>query len=140
MVPSAGQSIPTSAWCDSDWKAWCFMKIYRFDPEAGRHITQFDSDFTMAGIVHLAGVQVGCMHIPAGGSVGLHQATVPQLFLVVAGEGWVRGNTEARRAVHAFEAAFWHGGEWHEAGSATGMTAVVIEGNGIDPALLMPEG
>ena len=123
------------------------MKIYRFDPEVGRHITQFGSNFTMAGIVRLAGrnasdtnLQVGCMHIPAGGRVGFHQATMPQLFLVVAGEGWVRGDTEMRRPLHAFEAAFWHGGEWHESGSVTGMTAVVIEGEGVDPTLLMPEG
>lgn len=123
------------------------MKIYRFNPEVGRHITQFASDFTMVGIIRVAShdagdgqIQVGCMHIPAGGRVGYHQATVPQLFLIVAGEGWVRGNTETRRPVHAFEAAFWHGGEWHESGSETGMTAVVIEGKGIDPSLFMPEG
>jgi hypothetical protein len=123
------------------------VNIYRFDPEVGRHIARFGSDFVMAGIVRVAGrdpgdggIQVGCMHIPAGGRVGFHQATMPQLFLVVAGEGWVRGNTEARRPVHAFEAAFWEGGEWHESGSETGMTAVVIEGTGIDPAALMPEG
>jgi quercetin dioxygenase-like cupin family protein len=123
------------------------MKIYRFDANVGRSITQFDSDFTMAGIIRVAGrdvsdgqIQVGCMHIPAGGRVGYHQAMVPQLFLVVAGEGWVRGNAETRRPVHAFEAAFWRGGEWHESGSETGMTAVVIEGEGIDPSSFMPEG
>ncbi len=123
------------------------MKIYRFDPQVGRQITQFGSDFAMAGIIRVTGrnagdgeIQVGCMHIPAGGSVGYHQATVPQLFLVMAGEGWVRGETETRRPVHAFEAAFWYGGEWHESGSETGMTAVVIEGKGIDPTVLMPEG
>lgn len=122
------------------------MKIYRFDAAVGRHITQFDSDFVMAGIIRVAGsevgdgaIQVGSMHIPAGGSVGYHQATVPQLFLVVAGNGWVRGEAETRRPVHAFEAAFWHTGEWHESGSETGMTAVVIEGKGVDPSARMPE-
>jgi quercetin dioxygenase-like cupin family protein len=122
------------------------MKIYRFDPTVGRQITHFNSNFIMARIIRVAGrdagdgaIQIGCMHIPAGGRVGYHQATVPQLFLVVAGEGWVRGNAETRRPVHAFEAAFWQGGEWHESGSETGMTAVVIEGEGVDPASLMPE-
>ena len=122
------------------------MKIYRFDPTVGRPITHFDSAFVMAQIIRITGrdagdgqLQVGCMHIPAGGRVGYHQAVTPQLFLVVAGEGWVRGNTEARRPVHAFEAAFWQGGEWHESGSETGMTAVVIEGEGVNPATLMPE-
>lgn len=123
------------------------MKIYRFDPTVGRHVTRFESDFAMSGIVRIVGrnasdadLQIGCMHIPAGGWVGFHQATTPQLFLVVAGEGWVRGETETRRPIHTFEAAFWRGGEWHESGSAMGMTAVVIEGEGIAPALLMPAG
>lgn len=123
------------------------MKIYRFDPAVGRPITQFDSNFIMAQIIRVAGrdaghgeIQVGCMHIPAGGRVGYHQATAPQLFLVVAGEGWVRGEAETRLLVQAFEAAFWNGGEWHESGSETGMTAIVIEGEGIDSASLMREG
>ncbi|MCA1670083.1 MAG: cupin [Thermomicrobia bacterium] len=101
----------------------------------------------MAGTIRVAGsevgdgaIQVGCMHIPAGGSVGYHQATVPQLFLVMAGNGWVRGEEETRRPVHSFQAAFWQAGEWHEAGSEMGMTAVVIEGKGIDPSACMPEG
>ena len=122
------------------------MKMYRFDPTVGHPITQFDSTFIMARIIRLAGrdatdgdIHIGCMHIPADGRVGYHQATVPQLFLVVAGEGWVRGDAETRRPVHAFEAAFWHRGEWHESGSETGMTALVIEGEGVDPTLFMPE-
>jgi hypothetical protein len=41
-------------------------------------------------------VQIGCMHIGAGGIVGYHQATVRQLFLVVTGTGWVRGADETR--------------------------------------------
>jgi hypothetical protein len=123
------------------------MRIYRFDAEAGRPISHFGSDFVMTRIAHIVGDRsataelfMGCMHIGAGGSIGFHQATVPQLFLVVAGAGWVRGEADVRQPIVPFEAAFWQEGEWHEAGSKTGMTAFVIEGEGVNPAQFLPEG
>lgn len=122
------------------------MRIYRFDAEAGRQISRFDSDFVMTRIARITedrngtnDLLIGCMHIGAGGIVGYHQATVPQLFLVVAGAGWVRGEEEGRRPIAALEAAFWQHSEWHEAGSETGMTVFVIEGDGVDRALSLPE-
>ncbi|MCA1726005.1 MAG: cupin [Thermomicrobia bacterium] len=122
------------------------MRIYRFDAGVGRPISHFDSDFVMTRIARIAGGRngtddlfIGCMHVGAGGIVGYHQATVPQLFLVVAGAGWVRGDAEGRRPIAALEAAFWQRGEWHEAGSETGMTVFVVEGDGVDRALALPE-
>jgi hypothetical protein len=122
------------------------MRIYRFDAEAGRRISHFDSDFVMTRIAHITGDRkgiadffIGCMHIGAGGIVGYHQAATPQLFLVVAGIGWVRGEEETRRPIAPFEAAFWQHGEWHEAGSEAGMTVFVIEGERVDPARFLPE-
>jgi hypothetical protein len=140
------------------------VKIYRFGPEVGHHISHFDSDFTMSPILrttgdlppdaaagdeaasqawHAAvarrGVRIASMHIGPGGRVGYHQATVPQLFLVVAGAGWVRGAAPERTPIQPYTAAFWTGGEWHGAGSETGLTAIVIEGETLDPAQFMPE-
>ncbi len=122
------------------------MRIYRFDAGAGRHLRHFDSDFVMTRIARITGDRngtddlfIGCMHIGAGGIVGYHQATVPQLFLVIAGAGWVRGEEERRRPIATLEAAFWQRDEWHEAGSETGMTVFVIEGDGVDRALSLPE-
>jgi quercetin dioxygenase-like cupin family protein len=34
---------------------------------------------------------LGCMYIESNGVVGYHEAPVPQLILVVQGEGWVTG-------------------------------------------------
>jgi hypothetical protein len=140
------------------------MKLYQFGPEVGRPITHFESNFIMTPLVRIAadgpdgttseggaartapdawvarpGVRIGAMHIGPGGVVGFHQATVPQLFVVVAGEGWVRGPEAARTPIHPYQAAFWTAGEWHESGSATGMTALAIEGDGVDPAAFMSE-
>ncbi len=82
-------------------------------------------------------MHIGCMHIGPNGVVGYHQATVPQLFLVVQGSGWVTSTDRARHPITAGQAAFWHGGEWHESGSDDGIMVIVVEGEGLDPAQWM---
>lgn len=112
------------------------MRLYRFDAEQGHLITQFGSErVAITGIARIAegGVQIGCMHLEPGGRVGAHQATTPQLFLVVRGEGWVRGPELERTPISADQAAFWEPGEEHESGSESGMVALVIESDTLDP-------
>jgi quercetin dioxygenase-like cupin family protein len=115
------------------------MKIYRFDPEVGKTIDRYDSSgFVISKIVHLLEEAViNCAHLSAGGIIGYHRSTLPQLFLVVQGQGWVRGEA-ARISIQAGQAAYWETGEWHESGTKTGMTAVIIEAKKFDPAELMP--
>ena len=111
------------------------MKLYRFDAEAGQPITLHGSQhLTMTCIARPEGdVRIGCMYVAAGGSVGYHQALLHQLFLVVEGHGWVRGEGPDQTAIGIGEAAFWTAGEWHAAGTETGMTAIVIEAETLDP-------
>ena len=117
------------------------MKIYRFDSGVGRAIDMFGSShLTLSRVVRLAGeAQIVCMYLGPKGLVGFHQATVRQLFLVVEGSGWVRGEAPERVPIAVGLAAFWEAGEWHESGSETGMTAIVIESEAIDPAQFIPE-
>ncbi|WP_340258571.1 cupin [Brevibacillus borstelensis] len=84
------------------------MKLFRFDQEAGRPIDKFDSvHATISRIIRTPGsVQIGCIHLGPGGVVGYHPAVVAQLFLVVQGEGWVRGEEEERTPIRAGQAAF----------------------------------
>ena len=116
------------------------MKLYRFDRETAHPISQYDSAGVSIGRVgRFEGpLQVGCFHVAAGGVVGFHQATTPQLFLVMDGEGWVRGEEATRTPIAPGQAAFWEAGEWHESGSEQGMLAVVIEGPGLNPERYMP--
>ncbi|HKV83983.1 MAG TPA: cupin domain-containing protein [Ktedonobacterales bacterium] len=111
------------------------MRRFRFDATTGHAITQFGSErAAITGIQRTtAPVQIACMHIGAGGVVGYHQATTRQLFLVVAGDGWVTGADRVQHPLSAGEAAFWDAGEWHESGSVSGMTVIVIEGNELVP-------
>ena len=117
------------------------MQLFRFDASAGRPITDFGSvGLVMSPIQRGAGeFQLGCMHLNAGGLVGNHQAAGPQLFLVVRGEGWVRGEEPERHSIAAGQAAFWESGEWHESGTDTCMDVVVLEAGALDPAQYMPE-
>jgi quercetin dioxygenase-like cupin family protein len=114
------------------------MKIFRFDPGVGRRVEQFGStNVVLSGIARLsAEAQVSCMHIGPGGRVGDHPAGVSQLFVVVEGEGWVRCETAEPVPIRAGQAAFWEAGEGHAAGSAGGMTAIVIESGRLDPGVM----
>jgi len=118
------------------------MRFFHFDRAAGRPIDQFDSvAAVISPIQRMSGqVQIGCMHIGPGGTVGYHQAVPKQLFLVVQGDGWVRSSDQPEPlAIHAGQAAFWESGEWHASGSDSGMTAIVIESETLDPGQYMPE-
>ncbi len=85
-------------------------------------------------VVHPAGdTHVHLLYLGRGGLLGYHQAIENQLFFVVSGDGWVRGDTSEHVPITAGQAAFWEAGEWHESGTETGMTAVVIEGKDLEP-------
>jgi quercetin dioxygenase-like cupin family protein len=116
------------------------MKVFRFDPDVGRPITAFGShDVLLSRIMRTSsGVQIGCMHVQPNGVIGLHQAVGPQLFLVVQGQGWARGKDTPRTAIHAGQAVFWEDQEWHETGTETGLVAIVIEGEVLEPERFMP--
>jgi len=117
------------------------LKIFRFDAQIGREIHQYESlNVIMSRIIQTSlGAHIGCMHMDADGVVGYHQAGMPQLFLVVQGEGWVTDESRQRVPIKAGQAAFWTAGEWHESGTDTGMMAIVIESNDMDPSLSMVE-
>ncbi|SCZ05737.1 hypothetical protein SAMN05720606_11830 [Paenibacillus polysaccharolyticus] len=114
------------------------MEFYRFDQESGKQITKFGSDFVMSRIIQTSGnAHIGCMHIPANGVVGYHQAVSPQLMLIMTGAGRVRSGNDDFIEVKAGEAVFWENGEWHETISEIGLTAIVIESEALNPSAYM---
>ncbi|WP_339322032.1 cupin domain-containing protein [Paenibacillus sp. FSL W8-0194] len=109
------------------------MNIYHFGSEKGKTINAYGSrHLVMTRILSSSGeLQTGCMHLGPGGVVGYHQATMPQLFLVVSGEGVVRGSENEEMPIQAGSAAYWEAGEWHETQTEQGLTAIVIEGESL---------
>ncbi|MFY0544586.1 cupin domain-containing protein [Brevibacillus sp. H7] len=118
------------------------MKWFRFDASVSRTIDKFDSVHASISkvlrITQAEHLHIGCIHLGPNGILGHHPAPVPQLFLVVQGEGWVRGEGEERVRIEAGQAVFWETGEGHESGTESGMTAIVIEGDQLDPSQYMP--
>ena len=116
------------------------LLLFRFDAGTARPITHFDSRFALSPLLRTAGgeMQIVCAYLEAGDGIGYHQAVEPQLLLVVVGAGWVRGESPERAPIEAGQAAFWTAGEWHETGTDTGLTAIILEGPSVSPAALQP--
>lgn len=109
--------------------------MYEFRPEAGHTISQFGSiGATISHLVDTSNINIVCIHLAQNGLVGYHPATDNQLFLVLQGEGWVRGENQNPVTITNGQAAFWQAGEWHESGTEHGMMAMVIEGKTLNPA------
>ncbi|TLS51125.1 cupin [Paenibacillus antri] len=115
------------------------MELYRFDRGVSKPIHAFNSlQASITPIIRSEqSFQVGCIHLGEEGVIGYHQATTPQLFLVIQGEGFVTGEDRIQVPIKSGQAAFWTEGEWHESGSKTGMTVVIIESSQLDPNQFM---
>ena len=113
------------------------MRVYNFSKEVGKSIDAFGSQqLFMSRILSEAdSPHIGCMHLDVKGKVGWHQAPIPQLFIVVSGEGWVRAGEEAEIPVSAGSAVYWSKDEWHETRTETGLTAMVIEAESMNIAM-----
>ncbi|EPD50284.1 hypothetical protein HMPREF1210_02855 [Paenisporosarcina sp. HGH0030] len=115
------------------------MEFYQFNKESGKQISKFNSDFIMSRIIQTdKTTNIGCMHLDKNGIVGYHQAVVPQLLLILSGEGTVRNDKEEYFKVQSGDAVFWEKDEWHETKSNDGLTAIVIESTELNPSLYMP--
>lgn len=105
------------------------VKTFGFGPELGRDIDRHGSNFRISRLIDNEHIHVACMYLEAGGLVGYHPASDYQLFVVMQGEGWVRAGDGERAPLRRGQAAYWSPGEYHAAGTDTGMVALVIEGN-----------
>lgn len=115
------------------------MEFYKFSKDSGKSISKFDSNFIMSRVIQTdKATNIGCMHLDENGIVGYHQAVVPQLLVVITGEGYVSNDREEYFKVQSGDAVFWDKDEWHETKSENGLTAIVIESVELNPSLFMP--
>jgi quercetin dioxygenase-like cupin family protein len=77
--------------------------------------------------------QAAVFRIEGGGRIARHPASVPQILAVLEGSGWVSGGDGAEERIEAGEAVFWTAGEEHETRTERGLTALIIEGEGLRP-------
>ena len=109
------------------------MKIIQVAEIEGKCITQYDSEFIMRKILMTEKpTHVGIMHIDPGGIVGYHDATVPQILLIIEGKGWVRAGAGDKVKVSSGDVIAWDKGEGHETSTDIGLKAIVIESEGLE--------
>ena len=77
-------------------------------------------------------VQAAVFRLAPGGRIARHPATVPQILAVLDGSGSVSGGDGEAEPIDAGEAIFWSAGEVHEIVSENGLTALVLEGDGLE--------
>jgi quercetin dioxygenase-like cupin family protein len=77
-------------------------------------------------------IQAAIFRLAPGGGLLRHPATNPQILAVLDGSGAVSGTDGTEEPIVAGEAVFWEEGEEHEARSAHGLTALIIEGQHFD--------
>lgn len=105
------------------------MHIFSFEPHHAQPIALYNS--VAASSVALGNgageAHIYCLYFGPDGVIGAHHAGPAQLFLVVAGAGWVAGADGARMPLRAGQGAFFTPGELHSKGSASGMTVIMVQ-------------
>jgi quercetin dioxygenase-like cupin family protein len=77
-------------------------------------------------------VQAVILRFEPGGRLKRHPAGFPQILAVLEGSGDVSGASGVDEPIGAGEAVFLQQGEDHELKSATGLTALIIEGEHVE--------
>ena len=112
------------------------MQLFDLGNEVAEPVTNFESTgvSSVKGATGSGEGHIYTLHFDAGGQIGRHPAGPAQLFIVVAGAGWVEGQDGVRSDVKTGEAAFFSPGEVHAKGSESGMTAIMVQLDRLDPA------
>jgi quercetin dioxygenase-like cupin family protein len=77
--------------------------------------------------------QAAVFRFAPGGRIARHPAgSRPQILAVLEGSGEVSGASGVEEPIAAGEAVFVQAGEEHELKSADGLTALIIEGDGLE--------
>lgn len=109
------------------------MKLYRFGEGTARQVTRDGSLFSIQPFVRSGGrFQAALVTLGENGVIKYHQAAVPQLLIVLSGSGTVCNEEKRYLPVREGSAVFWGREEWHETRTEKGMTALVIEGEGLE--------
>ena len=80
--------------------------------------------FGLGADTHLVSVT-----LTPGGRIGRHPAVGRQLLVVLAGDAEVSGSGGETHVLGAGQAAVWEPGESHETRSASGLSALIVEGD-----------
>ena len=107
------------------------MEILRFGAGVAERIGRRPYDVKLASSIEVAEgegeAHAYVIYFEPGGVIGPHEAGFGQIFLALAGSGWVAGGYDQRIALAEGEAAFISRGEVHSKGSEDGMAAFMLQ-------------
>lgn len=110
------------------------MERFRFDADSAfTPREELLEGVTIAPLTPPNAVKAAIFRLAAGGRIVRHPATTPQILAVLEGDGRVSGADGELEPIAAGEAVFWTAGEEHETLSDAGLTALVLEGEGLEP-------
>jgi quercetin dioxygenase-like cupin family protein len=114
------------------------VRRFRFDPDvafaAGDELLERVTVAPLtASIGQGSAFQAAVFRLVPGGRIARHPASVSQVLAVIEGSGEVSGPSGVGEPIEAGEAVFWETGEEHETTTSGGLTAVIIEGEGLVP-------
>jgi len=78
-------------------------------------------------------VRAAIFRLAPNGRLRRHPATLPQILAVLEGSGRVSGSEGELQPIGPGEAVFWLAGEEHETETDTGLTALILEADGLQP-------
>jgi quercetin dioxygenase-like cupin family protein len=78
-------------------------------------------------------VKAAIFRLAPNGRLRRHPATLPQILAVLEGSGRVSGSDGEFQPIGPGEAVFWLAGEEHETETDTGLTALILEADGLQP-------
>ena len=93
---------------------------------------------TVAPLTTPGVIRAAIFRVEPGGRIARHPATVPQILAVLEGEGHASGADGEFQPIAAGDAVFWKAGEEHETVSDGGLTALVLEAEGLEPSARSP--
>ena len=110
------------------------MEVFKCGKELGQAVTNYNSvsAFYSKIMKSVEPTNIGLIHLEKGGVLGYHEAPVPQLFILVEGEGWIEGEDKKRVMLKSGEGVFWKKGEGHKSGSDIGYTALVLQSENLE--------
>jgi quercetin dioxygenase-like cupin family protein len=76
--------------------------------------------------------QAAVFRVAPGGRIARHPASYPQILAVLEGSGEISGVSGLAETIEPGEAVFWQKGEEHETTTASGLTALIVEGEGLE--------
>ncbi|EWT00733.1 cupin [Intrasporangium oryzae NRRL B-24470] len=111
------------------------MRVIEASTLPAHPVGQFGS---VGFFVALAGAAVHAVvaRLEPGGRIGRHPAVVDQALVVLAGDAVVSGHDDVRVEASVGQVVIWTAGEDHETHTSHGLTALILEAEGLGDAFV----